>query len=111
MGGLDLYTVHGKCECLFDVAYEIFALFDTAAQANQVIADAEGSALRRRNGAMGHAGWELSQRLDAAKGLCQREEAQGGEEGVCRRVRRIRREGEIGERRVFRRRCRGGGAG
>lgn len=111
MGGFDLYTVHGKCESLFDIANEIVALLDTAAQANQVIADAEGSALRRRNGAMGHAGWELSQRLDAAEGLCEREEAQGREEGVCRRVRRVRREGEIRERRVFRRGGRGGGAG
>lgn len=51
---------------------------------------------------MGHPGWELSQGLDAAKGLCKREEAQGGEEGVCRRVRRVGREGEIRERRVFR---------
>ena len=109
--GLDPHAIDGKGQGLLYVTAEVFALLNAAAEADEVIADTESRALSRRDGAVSHTRGQLRERLDTAEGLCEREEAGGGEERISSGVRRVGGGREVGERRVLRGGRRGSGAG
>lgn len=70
LGGL----VDGKLEGLEHVVLEILGVFDTAAQSDKVVKDADGLSLVTGNTGVCHAAGQLDEGLDSAQGLGQGED-------------------------------------
>lgn len=65
LGGL----VDGKLEGLEHVVLEVLGIFDTAAQSDKVVKDADGLSLVTGNAGVRHAAGQLDEGLDSAQGL------------------------------------------
>ena len=70
-----LYLVHSHLgEGLFDVCNQVGLGLNAYGEAHKVVFDAEQLSLFLGHGEVGHQGWVLSERLNAAKRLSQSEQ-------------------------------------